>query len=310
MISLQQMHYILILNEQRQFQRASELCFVTQPTLSMQVKKAEEALGYPIFDRSRNPLELTPFGKHLIPLIREVLNETSKIDLLRKRMVGTYVEQIKIGVIPTIAAYLVPDMFGIWQQKMSGIQLIIEELRTEELLQSMENKALDLAILAGPFSDPSFRTMQLFTEEIKVYTKEVNTPDILMNQLSSSHPWLLSKGNCLRTQMIRFCQLTENNETDHWNYQGGNLDLLLQMVDLHGGYTLVPEHYKISTKQQKHLKRVFSGTNKTIPVREVIALVHNRNAKQTASERIVREVQFKYTRQNASFQTQTLNWNG
>ena len=106
MISIQQMHYILVLSEQRQFQRASELCFVTQPTLSMQVKKAEEHLGFPIFDRSRNPIELTPFGESLIPVIREVLNESGKIEILLQKLKGNYKEQVKIGIIPIFTCSL------------------------------------------------------------------------------------------------------------------------------------------------------------------------------------------------------------
>lgn len=140
MLSIQQMHYILVLSEELQFQRASERCFVTQPTLSMQVKKAEEILGHPIFDRSRNPIELTPFGNSLLPIIREVVNETNKIDHLLERLKGNYKEVIKIGVIPTIASYLVPDMFQKWQERIGNIQLTIEELKTEELIVAMEKK--------------------------------------------------------------------------------------------------------------------------------------------------------------------------
>ncbi|MCE2713576.1 MAG: LysR family transcriptional regulator [Cryomorphaceae bacterium] len=111
MLSIQQMQYILSLSEHKQFQKASESCFVTQPTLSMQVKKAEDFLGYPIFDRSRSPLELTIFGEELIPVIREILSENDKIGSIAKKMKGEFKEQIRIGIIPTIAAYMVLDLF-------------------------------------------------------------------------------------------------------------------------------------------------------------------------------------------------------
>lgn len=308
MLSIQQMHYILVLSEQRHFQRASQLCFVTQPTLSMQVKKAEDDLGYAIFDRSRNPLELTTFGKSLIPIIREVLNETGKIDVLTQKLKGKYKEQVKIGIIPTVAAYLVPDMFEVWQNKIGGIQLMIEEQKTEELLISMERKELDLAILAGPINDQRLRTIPLFKEEILVYCPSVSSSVMDTNQLPNLHPWLLSRGNCLRTQMIQFCQLKNESNTDSWNYEGGNLELLLKMVDKHGGYSLVPEHYHIQEQQRENLKSLNSQNNSGVPAREIIALVPNRTLKWDILDRLIREVQLFYNKDHKA-KLEVLDWN-
>jgi LysR family hydrogen peroxide-inducible transcriptional activator len=307
MLSIQQMQYILVLSEQRQFQRASDLCFVTQPTLSMQVKKAEEELGYPIFDRSRNPIELTDFGESLIPIIREVLNETGKINVLTEKLKGNYKEQIKIGVIPTVAAYLVPDMFRVWQEKIGGVQLMIEEQKTEELLLSMERKELDMAILAGPIVDPRLRTIPLFKEEILVYCPSVNTKTMDSTELVDLHPWLLSRGNCLRTQMIHFCQLKDGSNSEAWNYEGGNLELLLKMVDKHGGYSLVPEYYHINEQQKKDLKSIHTNNSSTVPAREIIALVPNRALKWNSLDRLIREVQVYYNQAGIQ-DMEILNW--
>lgn len=298
MLSIQQMHYIVVLSEELQFQRASERCFVTQPTLSMQVKKAEDVLGHPIFDRSRNPIELTPFGKSLLPIIREVVNETSKIDHLLERMKGNYKEIIKIGVIPTIASYLVPDMFQKWQERIGNIQLIIEELKTEELIVAMDRKELDMAILAGPFHDNRLRTIPLFKEEILAYIPSLEQSQISVEDLSELHPWLLSRGNCLRTQMIQFCQLKEDQEIDAWNYEGGNLELLLKMVDMNGGYSLVPEFYHLQENQRKQLKSISNGMN-LVPAREVIAVVPNRSLKWETIEQLIREIQLNYNKKRS-----------
>lgn len=309
MLSLQQMQYILVLSEQRQFQRASELCFVTQPTLSMQVKKAEDDLGYPIFDRSRNPLELTSFGESLIPIIREVLNEAGKIDVLTQRQKGNYKEHIKIGVIPTVAAYLVPDMFQIWQEKIGGVQLMIEEQKTEELLESMERKSLDMAILAGPINDPRLRSVPLFQEEILAYAPSIKKKVIDTAELSGLHPWLLSKGNCLRTQMISFCQLKDQISENEWNYEGGNLELLLSMVESNGGYSLVPEFYSLNAERKTHLKQIHAHGHNGNPAREIVALVPNRTLKWPSIERMIREVQMNYNKSNLK-NLVLLNWNG
>jgi LysR family hydrogen peroxide-inducible transcriptional activator len=308
MLSIQQMHYILVLSEELQFQRASERCFVTQPTLSMQVKKAEEILGHPIFDRSRNPIELTPFGSSLLPIIREVVNETNKIDHLLERLKGNYKEVIKIGIIPTIASYLVPDMFQKWQERIGNIQLTIEELKTEELIVAMEKKELDLAILAGPFNDNRLRTIPLFKEEILAYVPSNKKKTISVEELTELHPWLLSRGNCLRTQMIQFCQLKDEQEIDAWNYEGGNLELLLKMVDMNGGYSLVPEYYHLNENQRTQLKSITNGSN-SVPAREIIALVPNRSLKWETIEKLIREIQFNYNRVSKS-EMHVLNWNG
>jgi LysR family hydrogen peroxide-inducible transcriptional activator len=308
MLSIQQMHYILVLSEELQFQRASERCFVTQPTLSMQVKKAEELLGHPIFDRSRNPIQLTPFGSSLLPIIREVVNESNKIDNLLERMKGSYKEVIKIGVIPTIASYLVPDMFQKWQERIGHVQLMIEELKTEELILVLERKEIDLAILAGPYNDNRLRTIPMFKEEILAYIPSCNKNEISVEELTELHPWLLSRGNCLRTQMIQFCQLKEGQEIDAWNYEGGNLELLLKMVDMNGGYSLVPEYYHLNENQRTQLKSISNGT-KSVPAREIIALVPNRSLKWETIEKLIREIQFNYNRVSKS-EMHVLNWNG
>ena len=140
MITIQQMNYILALNDLRHFQRASEQCFVTQPTLSMQIKKAEDDLGFQIFDRSTNPLSLTNFGIEFIPIIRDITNDVSKIEHLTKSMKGLYTEKIRIGIIPTISAYLVSDMFKNWKEELINSQVVIKELKTEDLLIAIEKK--------------------------------------------------------------------------------------------------------------------------------------------------------------------------
>lgn len=308
MISIQQMHYILVLSEQQQFQRASELCFVTQPTLSMQIKKAEETLGYLIFDRSRNPLELTNFGHHLVPLIREVLNENGKIETLIKKMSGNYNEQIKVAIIPTIASYLVPHLFTLWKSKIKGIQLIIEEQKTDEALDSLEKKTVDFAIIAGPYHDSSLRTIPLYKEEILAYTQDTEEDTIDSLELQQLHPWLLSMGNCLRSQMIQFCKIKEVSDSNEWNYEGGNIEILLKMVDDNGGYSFVPAHYCLSESRRKQLKHIVSATNVNhFPAREVVALVPHRSTKWVGIEALIREAQFYYQSSNESFDV--LDWN-
>lgn len=308
MLSIQQMHYILALEETGQFQKASERCFVTQPTLSMQIKKAEDALGSIIFDRSRNPLELTEFGQHLLPVLRDVLNENSKIGLLKDRMSGVYKEHIRIGIIPTISVFLVPEMFGIWKSKFPDIQLTIEEMKTHELIEALEQKKIDMALIAGPYHDPQLQTIHLFTEEIFAYLPNYSKNLISVQELSEMQPWLLNKGNCLRTQMISFCEINESDKTGRWDYEGGNVEILLKMVDLNGGYSLVPENYPLKPYTKDRLKHIISSKGIS-PAREIVGCYPKRTIKKDFCEKLLREIQLKYT-QVSKNEVQIIDWKG
>lgn len=305
MLSIQQMQYILTLSEEQQFQKASEKCFVTQPTLSMQIKKAEDTLGQFIFDRSTNPLSLTNFGKKLLPVIREILNENEKIKWLAEKQSGGFSEEIKMGIIPTVSSYLVPKMFRTWKSTLENVTLSIEEMKSEEILEAFEKKEIDVAIMAGPHYDPKLRTIPLFSEEILVYCPSIETPNIQLEDLHALHPWLLSKGNCLRTQMIHFCQIQTGESRDEWNYQGGNIELLIEMVNQNGGYTLIPENYSLQNGKE-HLKKVESPAG--IPAREIIALYPSRTIKQEKTEQIIREVQLAFLQQRNFASLNVLNW--
>jgi LysR family hydrogen peroxide-inducible transcriptional activator len=305
MISIQQMNYIVVLSEELLFQRASERCFVTQPTLSMQIKKAEETLGYAIFDRDSNPLQLTPSGERLIPILREILAETDQIKLLSEQLKGQVKEEVRIGIIPTIAAYMLPDLFSTWIADFGNIKLKIRELKTTSALEALERKELDLAIIAGPHHDARLRSIPLFLEEIQVYCPEEPNEQITFEHIQQRHPWLLNQGNCLRTQMLHFCQLKEG-QTTNWDYEGGNLPLLVEMVDKNGGYTLIPSNFNLTEKQRHGIKPI--ADLQASPAREVIALIPNRSMKMQHLEALVRQIQLFYGQKKTNKNLLVLDW--
>lgn len=306
MVSIQQMQYIIAVAEERQFQRASERCYVTQPTLSMQVKKAEETLGNLIFDRSRTPLELTAYGEQLVPILRDVLSEYDRIQALGDREKGIFRERLRIAVIPTVAGYMLPDLFDKWKEAMDDVELTIEEMKTEDMLAALESKTIDLGILAGPIHHPKWRTTVLYQEEILAYSPLFKKAVIPSSQLEQEHPWLLSEGNCLRTQMVHFCEL-DDRDKNGWNYEGGNIELLVKMVDLHGGYTLIPEYYA-SVLDVKRMSRIESDELKEHPAREIIAINANRSPKWHTMERLIRTVQLHYANAEKNRALKLLNW--
>ena len=291
MISIQQIQYILALAEELHFVKASERCFVTQPTLSMQVKKAEEILGKPVFDRSVTPMKLTDFGTSIIPFLRNTIVEYDRIEEFVRKQEGTYKEIIRIGVIPTIASYMIIDMYEQWRSQMEGQQVIIQEFTTEDLLVEMEKGNVDVGILAGPVHHPSWRTTPLFVEEIKAFIPESEKVEVSTEDLEAVHPWLLTAGNCLRTQMVHFCGLANEVNESHWDYQGGNIDLLVEMVRMNGGYTLVPVNHDRSLLPQLKTIRSASGDR---PAREIIAISNKRSLKWDSIESLIRSIQLKY----------------
>ena len=293
MISIQQMRYLLILSEERQFLKASERCFVTQPTLSMQVKKAEEQLGHNVFDRSTNPISLTPYGEEVLPIIREILAENQKLKAINDRLEGKLKEEIRIGVIPTVSVYLLTPLFERLAEYMPHVRVVFLEFRTEELLLELERGGVDLALLAGPFQQPKFRTIPLYTEEIELYTSLGENDTINVSSLEGHQPWLLNKGNCLRTQIINFCNLKEDQGYS-WDYQGGNLELLVTMVNQNGGYTLLPANYKSILEKSRFRKKIQSSYGR--PAREIIGVFAHRNYKASNLEKIIREIQHEFNK--------------
>lgn len=304
MVTIQQLQYMVTLSEEGSFNKASEKCFVTQPTLSMQIKKAEEFLGYPVFDRTQQPIRLTPFGERFISIARDVINEYNRIEQFTQVHSGTHREVIRMGVIPTVAAYLIPDLYHQWSEFSADFQLVVEELKTDELIKAMEEDKIDVGILSGPYVDPKLRVTKLFQEEILAYFPTMTKRNLSTSDLESAHPWLLTKGNCLRTQIMHFCNLKTG--TDDWDYQGGNMDLLIEMVDQHGGYTLIPQFY--AKRKELNFLRIESETGE-VPAREIIALTKNRSMKWDQIEKLLRESQTHYSQKNKLYERfKLLNW--
>lgn len=287
MISPVQLSYIFALLKYNNFQQAAEACHVTQPTLSMQLKKAEESIGFKIINRDINPIGLTSAGERLFPVLNEIQTAYDQLEIEIQKIKGTYKSEIKIGIIPTISNYLVPEIYAKWHDDISDVHLDIIELTSEQLLLALKNKEIDFGIMAGPIEDLSFDNQILYNEEILVYAPSIQAKQIELMNLENEHPWLLSPGNCLRTQMISFCNLDKNEKTA-WNYEGGNLHLLTQMVEQEGGYTLVPEYYLPHLKlKSADIKPIVNHT----PIRQIVGLHLKRNTKKEDLKKLMRIIQ-------------------
>ena len=201
---------------------------------------------------------------------------------------------------------MIPQLFGEWQSSFDDLKLTIHELKTIDVLEALERKELDLGIIAGPHMDSRLRTIPLFQEEIFIYAPNVKEASINMADLQEMHPWLLNQGNCLRTQMVHFCQLKKKVDENEWNYEGGNLPLIIEMVDRHGGYTLIPSNFPLTETQKQGVKTIRDLA--TLPAREIIALSSNRTGKMNGLEALARSIQFAYGKSKKNKQLQVLDW--
>lgn len=305
MISIAQIEYINALIETRNFQRAAELCFVTQPTLSMQIKKAENVLGGQLFNRDTNPISLTSFGKRILPYLEEISMDYQQLNNEIKRLQGTYKAEIRIGIIPTVAGYLVPELYQDWQEQLGSIQLDIVELKTTDLIEAIQQKKIDFGIMAGPLNDHQINAQQLFNEEILVYCPEIKSKTVQTKDLDGLKPWLLSEGNCLRTQMVSFCNVNTLQKNE-WHYQGGSLDILIRMVNIEGGYTLIPSNFKnMLSIDPADLKAMKDPT----PIRQIIGINLSRNTKFEHIKLLIRLIQRKKSNNKLHLgQTEILPW--
>jgi LysR family hydrogen peroxide-inducible transcriptional activator len=245
-ISLIQLEYIVALDEHRHFVKAAETCHVTQPTLSMQVKKLEDELGVLLFDRSRKPLIPTDVGMIVVEQARQILRETRKIENVLLEFKNTVSGELKIGIIPTISPYLMPHIIKIISEQYPDIRVRVREMYTEEILQNLKNDHIDVGIAATPLDAEGFKEHPLFHERFMLYVspshpaykkKELTTDDLLNGPL-----WLLSKGNCFRNQSIKICSLdmTLKNK-NNFIYESGSLETLKRIVDVEGGATVLPQ---------------------------------------------------------------------
>lgn len=285
MISENQINYIIALEKYKRFQVAADKCFVTQPTLSMQIKKVEDLLGNQIFDRTTNPLSLTRFGKKVIPKLRVIQSEYTALSNLIKETEGNFKEKIRVGIIPTIAHYLIPEYYHNWQKKINNAQLDISELKTKDVLEKLFAREIDLGIIAGPIREKDIQSSILYNEKIKIFTTDSESSVISIDKLEEMRPWLLAEGNCLRTQMVNFCNVKDPD--DKWLYAGGSLEVLMKMVVKNGGYTLLPEFFELPAPYIKYLKDIENHN----PFRQVIAIYNKNDSKKPVMDDLIREIQ-------------------
>lgn len=240
-----QLEYIVAVDNHRQFSIAAEKCFVTQATLSMMIKKLEEELDVQIFDRSRQPVKPTREGEQVILRARQVLAEANSLKESVKDLRGEISGELHLGIIPTLAPYLLPLFLKSFTEHFPDLQVYIKELVTDEIIEELKTGELDLGLLATPLNEPLIAEHPLFYEEFFAYAsrneKLSRKKYLLPKEIYADHLWLLEEGHCLRTQIFNLCELKYKDPSSKGlHYQAGSIETLINLVDKNDGITIVP----------------------------------------------------------------------
>lgn len=226
-MTLQQLEYILALNQFRHFGKAAEHCGVTQPTLSALIQKLEEELDIRIFDRTRQSVSPTPAGRLILGQARQVLAEAARIKEMvaeeRQALTGTFT----LGILPTIAPYLLPRFFPQLMKQHPQLDIRVTEMKTAAIKQALADEEIDAGIVAALDGMDNFAQTPLFYEQFYAYVaredelfsrETIRTADLAGTQL-----WLLDEGHCFRDQLVRFCQL-KSAQTSQMVYHLGSME--------------------------------------------------------------------------------------
>ncbi len=274
-MTLVQLEYIVALDNYRSFILAAEKSFVTQPTLSMQLQKLEEELGVLLFDRSRQPVVPTDIGAEVIMQARQILKETGRLREIISDFKNETKGDLKVGVIPTIAPYLLPGVIVSFLKKYPEVHLQIWEMTTEDILSGLKHSNLDCGILATPVFDTSVSITPLFYENFVTYLSKSSSltgkKTVSSADIQAEDVWLLNEGHCMRNQAMSICN-QQSTGRQNLEYNTGSIETLKRMVDLNKGITILPE-LSIAGFSAKELERVRYFKDPE-PVREISLATH------------------------------------
>lgn len=285
-MNLQQLEYIVAIDTYRHFARAAEACFVTQATLSMMVKKLEEELGVQLFDRSKQPVSVTLAGEIIIPQARKVLAEASRLKEMPMGLKNEIKGEIRLGIIPTLAPYLLPRFLAEFMNAYPDISLKLVEISTAEILEQLQKDQLDLGLMATPLNQTEFTEEVLFYEPFDVFVskeEEVLKKNYLLpGDLDINRLWLLEEGHCLRSQMVNLCELQKKELNRSLHYEAGSIESLIRIVEVNKGITIIPRLASLDlASERKHQVRSFSSPE---PVREISLVSYRPFVKQKLRE--------------------------
>jgi LysR family hydrogen peroxide-inducible transcriptional activator len=291
-MTLVQLEYIVALDTYRSFGVAAEKCFVTQPTMSMQVQKLEDELGVKLFDRSKQPITPTEIGIEILEQSRNILKESYKLKELISNQKSIVSGELRIGIIPTMAPYLMPKVISAFMVKYPDVQLVIWEYMTDQIIHELKNGLLDCGILSTPLEDKSLQESPLFYESFVAYLSKssplINKKNLQASDINLDDLWLLNEGHCMRNQILNICKRKKSDDLKPFEYNTDSVETLKRMVEMNNGITLLPE-LSISDFSVKQLDRVryFKSPE---PTREISIVTHRNYLKRKLIMALEKEI--------------------
>ena len=240
-LTLKQLRYFDALARHGHFGRAAETCAISQPALSMQIREMEEVLGSELFERGARQVRLTGFGEEVLVRAREILRGVEELADTARAARGSLSGRLRIGVIPTIAPYLLPAIIARLTEANEGLDIHLRETVTPKLIRELEEGRLDTAIVALPVSEPFLTEVDLFAEDFVLVRPgaDAEKPVPLPEKLREMRLLLLEEGHCFRDQALSFCYAGQAAPRELLD--GSSLSTLVQMVGAGIGVTLIPE---------------------------------------------------------------------
>lgn len=240
-LTLRQLRYFEALAQHGHFGRAADACAISQPALSTQIKELEESLGTELFERGARQVRLSNFGEIFAPRVREILRSVDELGDLARTAQDRFVGRLRIGIIPTIAPYLLPAIIGHLTRRYDGLDINVRETLTPRLIQELAEGRIDTAIVALPISEPSLTEVALFDENFVLVrpAEDAGKPAPNRETLREMRLLLLEEGHCFRDQALSFCNMRSLLPRELLD--GSSLTTLVQMVGAGIGVTLIPE---------------------------------------------------------------------
>lgn len=285
-MTITQLSYVLAVAEQQNFTKAAVKCFVTQPTLSMQIQKLEDELSIQIFDRTKKPIELTDVGRKIVTQARNIVNESYRIQDIVDQQKGFVGGEFKLGIIPTIMPTLLPMFLKTFIKRHPKVKLKIEELNTKEIISRIKDGHLDAAIVATPLEQELIKERVLYYEPFVNYipkshrlhqNKKINVSDLDLHDVL-----LLEDGHCFRDGVINLCKTFKTNTDEKFQIESGSIETLIKLSNEGLGMTLLPYLHTLDIKDNE--KENLHYFNDPSPAREVSIIYYKSELKMQIIE--------------------------
>lgn len=300
-MTLQQLEYILAVNQFRHFAKAAEYCRVTQPTLSAMIQKLEEELDTRIFDRSQQPVCPTPVVIHIIEQAQNILVQANRIKNIIEEEKHSLTGTFKLGILPTVAPYLLPRFFPQLMKKYPDLDIRVVEMKTNDIKKALQTGEIDAGIVASLAGMEELQQTPLFYEQFFAYVSRedalFNNEVIRTSDLNGEQLWLLDEGHCFRDQLVRFCQM-KSARASQLAYHLGSMETFMRMVESGKGVTFIPELAVLQLGDaQKELVRSFAIP---CPTRQVVLLTNKNFIRHTLLEVLVKKIKLSVPKEMLS----------